>query len=299
MEFRLPVDSDNPVSQRFVRAFSMLDQIVQKPDEWFALVTEALPEVRSDWAKAAEAAAEEAFEREPPGRSAFLADVHERRLRDPRKFLRAAQSMGTGNRVIVDLRLPAPDPRTERFGGQRHFNLQDIENMRVDEAIGNMPRYAQEYEADIRAGRGPPRNVGDLVTGMYDPNYLGRLALDHTNAFRAQQRLPPITWSQALADIAAEHAGQMARGEMPFSHKDFDKRVARYPFPHVTAAENLAYNGGVSDTARVAVDGWIKSPGHRKNLMGAFNLCGIGVARSAGGPFFYTQLFARTYGALC
>lgn len=63
---------------------------------------------------------------------------------------------------------------------------------------------------------------------------------------------------------------------------------------------NLAYNGGVADTARVAVEGWIKSPGHRKNLLGAFDLCGIGVAQSSGGEFFFTQLFARSAGgALC
>ncbi|CAJ1460000.1 unnamed protein product [Effrenium voratum] len=43
---------------------------------------------------------------------------------------------------------------------------------------------------------------------------------------------------------------------------------------------NLAWNSGVADAARAAVEalwmGWIKSPGHRKNLLGAFDLCGLG-----------------------
>ena len=31
--------------------------------------------------------------------------------------------------------------------------------------------------------------------------------------------------------------------------------------------ENVAYNGGAEDPAKVAVDGWINSPGHRKNML--------------------------------
>merc|ERR1712151_391928 len=103
-------------------------------------------------------------------------------------------------------------------------------------------------------------------------------------------------WSQSLADIAEAHAQQMAKGQMPFSHEGFSDRVSRYPFPHMSAAENLAYNSGHSDPAGQAVHGWIHSPGHRKNLLGAFDLCGVGVARSSTGEFFFTQLFARTYG---
>eukprot|EP00812_Abedinium_dasypus_P015537 NODE_9170_length_351_cov_243.486486.p2 GENE.NODE_9170_length_351_cov_243.486486~~NODE_9170_length_351_cov_243.486486.p2 ORF type:complete len:62 (+),score=14.95 NODE_9170_length_351_cov_243.486486:3-188(+) len=56
--------------------------------------------------------------------------------------------------------------------------------------------------------------------------------------------------------------------------------------------ENLALNSGVASVAQTAVDGWIKSPGHEKNLRGRYNLCGIGTARSANGTFYLTQLFA-------
>lgn len=100
-------------------------------------------------------------------------------------------------------------------------------------------------------------------------------------------------------EIAEEHAKQMARGEMPFSHLDFDKRVARYPMVHMGAGENLAYNGGHADAAARAVQQWIDSPGHRRNLLGQWTLCGVGVAQTAGGQFYFTQLFARTPGGLC
>jgi uncharacterized protein YkwD len=43
--------------------------------------------------------------------------------------------------------------------------------------------------------------------------------------------------------------------------------------------------------AQQAVNGWIKSPGHRKNLVGHFNLCGIGVYKSNSGTVYLTQIF--------
>eukprot|EP00434_Breviolum_minutum_P020009 symbB.v1.2.017651.t1/scaffold1373.1/size231899/16 len=106
--------------------------------------------------------------------------------------------------------------------------------MRVEEAIGNMPLYAKEYEASLG---GPASTYGQLVSRSYDPNYLARRALDETNIFRGSQKIPPLKWCQGIADIAAEHARQMARGEMPFSHDGFEDRVRRYPLPHLSAAE--------------------------------------------------------------
>jgi uncharacterized protein YkwD len=90
----------------------------------------------------------------------------------------------------------------------------------------------------------------------------------------------------------------MATGAMPFSHLGFNERCAQIPFAYRSTAENLAWNEGVSDTAKVAVDGWIRSDGHRKNLLSATNVCGVGVARSNTGQFYYTQLFARDYGSM-
>lgn len=50
-------------------------------------------------------------------------------------------------------------------------------------------------------------------------------------------------------------------------------------------------NSGSQDIAKVAVDGWIESPGHRKNLLGKSIFCGIGVHQNAKGTWYLTQLF--------
>jgi len=338
LEFRLPVDSDNPKSKRFVCAYSLIDEVVRAPDEWLPMVLEALPEVQSEWARESDwatAACEDLAEpvTSADGNSAtsggpsraYIADLHERRARDPRAFAEAMRAAGKQpNKTFIDVRpvaatgeddgvrsgaqrlasaaassssrtTPGYRRLSERYPGRRDFNLSDIEAMRVEDAIAGTPQYAREYDL----AKGSANTVSGLVNRMYDPQYLGRKAVDDSNIFRGEQKMPPMRWSQALADIAAEHARQMARGEMPFSHKGFDDRVRRYPFPYMSAAENLAYNSGVADAAGQAVQGWIKSPGHRKNLLGAFDLCGVGVAQSSSGQFFFTQLLARTYGALC
>ncbi|CAE7535525.1 ylbC [Symbiodinium pilosum] len=302
LEWRLPVGSANPMSQRMERAFSLIDEVLRAPESWIPSVCSAMPEVKSSLGEVVG----EVSEWQPSEMAAstareLLAEVHARRARDPRGFQEAMRNAGRqANPSVYSLQMPASDanwrPLSERFPGKREFNLQDLENMRVEEAIGNMPLYAREYEASLEQAT----TYGQLVSRSYDPNYLGRRALDETNIFRGSQRMPPLKWCQGIADIAAEHARQMARGEMPFSHDGFSDRVRRYPIPHLSAAENLAYNSGMADAAGAAVQGWIKSPGHRKNLLGAFDLCGIGVAQSISGQFFFTQLFARSAGGpLC
>jgi uncharacterized protein YkwD len=142
--------------------------------------------------------------------------------------------------------------------------------MRIDEEIANTPSYAEEY---VRAKHSEPvHDISALVLRSYDPELLARKALDLTNRYRASKGLPPCQWHPGIARIAAEHASQMASGRATFSHDGFDARVRAFPIVHRAAAENLAYNKGVSTVAETAVDGWIKSPGHEKNLR-ALSIC--------------------------
>lgn len=223
----------------------------------------------------------------PRGRAPALADrrrrvaeLTEERLKDPRAFREAAQRRGAGNRAVGQALRPRQAAVPVAAPGRRaqHFTLADVEQMRIADEIASMPGYAAEYGA---AG------------GRYDPGLIARQAIDGTNAYRASKGLPPLGWNDGIAEIARRHAEQMARGAMPFSHDGFNQRVFAFPVLHRSAGENLALNKGVAEVAKTAVDGWIKSPGHEKNLRGSFNLCGIGVACSSDGTFYLTQLFAN------
>jgi len=99
-----------------------------------------------------------------------------------------------------------------------------------------------------------------------------------------------------LGDIGRGHSENMANGSAPFSHEGFNDRFPSFPFRFTDgAAENVAMNAGLEDVAKAAVDGWINSPGHRKNKLGNYIYSGIGVARNTRGQWYLTQLFARGF----
>ena len=85
----------------------------------------------------------------------------------------------------------------------------------------------------------------------------------------------------------------MLSGKSPFGHDGFRQRIDRINKemgPLHVAAENVA-SGPM--TAREVVDGWLNSPGHRRNIEGNFKLTGIGLATGSGGMIYFTQIFIR------
>ena len=96
-----------------------------------------------------------------------------------------------------------------------------------------------------------------------------------------------------MAAIGDEHSANMAQGRVAFGHDGFNNRFRRFPFRLTRrGAENVAMSNGLSDAGKVAVDGWIKSPGHRKNMVGSFSYMGIGAVQASNGAWYLTQLFA-------
>jgi uncharacterized protein YkwD len=87
----------------------------------------------------------------------------------------------------------------------------------------------------------------------------------------------------------------MAAKTVPFSHQGFEQRVRQIgqTIPYQRAAENVAVNQGYQDAAQVAVGGWRQSPAHHKNMVGDFDLTGVGVAVSSQGEYYFTQIFLK------
>jgi uncharacterized protein YkwD len=85
------------------------------------------------------------------------------------------------------------------------------------------------------------------------------VALD-LNAFRAEHRLPPLSYSATLASAAYEHARDLARRQR-LDHKGFKARMGS---TGSTAAENVSW--GCAD-ADCAIRQWARSGGHRRNML--------------------------------
>jgi uncharacterized protein YkwD len=134
----------------------------------------------------------------------------------------------------------------------------------------------------------------------------GQRILDAVNAVRAKGQTcgtqhfdpaPPLQWNAQLADAALEHSQDMARFRY-FNHTGSDGTVvgdralkAGYRWRRV--GENIAAGIRSPDEA---VAGWLQSPGHCANIMGAaFTDTGIAYAinpNNKTGTAYWTQVFA-------
>jgi hypothetical protein len=120
---------------------------------------------------------------------------------------------------------------------------------------------------------------------------LEKSVFNQINQYRAKKGLKQLNLSEKISHQARIHSQNMATGKVPFSHQGFEQRVMAIPLKYSSAAENVAYNTGYSSPANEAVSGWLKSPGHLKNLQGKYNLTGVGVATNDKGEVYLTQIF--------
>jgi uncharacterized protein YkwD len=114
------------------------------------------------------------------------------------------------------------------------------------------------------------------------------------NKYRQSKNLPPLVVDPVISAQAKAHSDKMARsGTM--SHDGFNERIdsVAQTIVHRSAAENVAYSMGYGQPELVAIQGWIESPGHQKNMVGRYDLTGIGVSKNAKGEYFFTQIFIR------
>jgi len=106
------------------------------------------------------------------------------------------------------------------------------------------------------------------------------------NADRTQRRLTPLRESSKLRSAAVAHSSDMVRNGY-FAHTGpggdtFVERIldARYTTRNQSwsLGENLAWGTGDLGTARGVQSAWMRSPGHRANILkAAYRELGIGV----------------------
>lgn len=143
-----------------------------------------------------------------------------------------------------------------------------------------------------------PNNVSPQTSSNSNSEYreLERTVFQLVNEYRQSQNLPPLQLEEPISQSARQHSRSMATGEVSFSHAGFDRRIEAIAesISYRGAAENIAYNQGYNNPAQQAVEGWINSPGHRKNMLGNYDLTGVGIAKNAEGEYYYTQIFIKT-----
>ncbi len=117
---------------------------------------------------------------------------------------------------------------------------------------------------------------------------------DYVNKYRQSHNLPPLVVDPAISAIAKAHSEQMARTSN-LSHDGFNDRTdsVSQTIVYRSAAENVGYNMGYAQPEAIVVHDWIASPGHQRNLIGHYDVTGIGVVKNDKGEYYFTQLFIR------
>lgn len=143
------------------------------------------------------------------------------------------------------------------------------------------------------------RHTSYSALSKADISSFERSCHEEINKIRREYGLKPLQEWRELANCARKHSQNMALGKCSFGHDGFEARAheMQRQAKLLSFAENVAYSHGYNDEdlVAVAIDGWMKSEGHRKNILGDFHEMGIGIAFTKEGKFYITQLFSKPY----
>jgi len=132
---------------------------------------------------------------------------------------------------------------------------------------------------------------------------VSRAIIDETNGFRRANGAGPTAPDAKLTATARDFAQYMARTDR-HSHeadgKEPAERAHDHGYAYCLVSENIAFQYssagfGAHDLANRLVDGWKRSPGHRKNMLDADATdTGVAVVQSARtGRYYAVQMFGR------
>jgi uncharacterized protein YkwD len=145
----------------------------------------------------------------------------------------------------------------------------------------------------VGVGAGAATAAGEPVRTISAANGLEQLVLAELNVVRRARGLRPLRRSPALSSAADQHSRAMGRFGF-FAHDSRDgsafwHRVKRFygsrGYGKWSVGENLLWSTPGLD-ARAAVRLWMKSPGHRRNILTArwreIGLSAVTVAQAPG-----------------
>lgn len=116
-----------------------------------------------------------------------------------------------------------------------------------------------------------------------------RAILKATNKQRVQHDLVRFKTQKCVQRYAVRQAKRMAAQDRMF-HQDLTPILLTCGLRK--AGENVAY--GYSDGKTLVNRGWMRSPGHRANILdGEFRVMGVGARRSDDGTWYAAQVFGR------
>ncbi len=165
-----------------------------------------------------------------------------------------------------------------------------ILNSELQAASGSSLRETKQFSDDVVLN--PNKNPVDIFA-------LERLVFDLINKKRLEFGLSPVVWSDDLERLAHAYSNNMATNNF-FSHQGLDGKKVNNRANAMgikkwrSLGENIAYNRGYDNPVESVVESWMKSPGHRENILNnRWEKSGVGIAVARDGTYYFTQIFLR------
>jgi len=143
------------------------------------------------------------------------------------------------------------------------------------------------------------QTAGESIKNPVDIFALEHLVFNLINKKRAEFGLSPVVWSEDLERLAHGYSTEMATNNF-FSHQGLDGKTVGNRADSMgikkwrALGENIAYNRGYDNPFESVVESWMKSPGHRENILnGRWQKSGVGIAVTPEGAYYFTQVFLR------
>ena len=167
-------------------------------------------------------------------------------------------------------------------------------------ALSPVSRLLESRAGDTTFGR--PRRIAAseaeaLPYSFYQATAIERTVFELTNRERLANGLLPLAWDNELCRLARQHSEDMS-GRGYFDHetpeglfpKDRARAAGLRGFRVI--AENIAYNKGYENPGAYAVQQWMRSSGHRANILyRSFQYSAIGSYVASDGSVYLTQVF--------
>jgi len=116
--------------------------------------------------------------------------------------------------------------------------------------------------------------------------------IDLTNFERKKESLEPLKPQPLLFASARKHSANMAKQDKldhTLDEKTMKDRIVAENYKYARIAENIAMG---QKTPKQVVEAWMKSEGHRKNILTPeLTEIGIGIEKNAKGQLYWTQNF--------
>ncbi|MBO0700591.1 MAG: CAP domain-containing protein [Zavarzinella sp.] len=165
--------------------------------------------------------------------------------------------------------------------------------------VAGFAQSAQHEDVEV-IETAPPRNPDEKKP---DLAAVTKAIVEQTNAFRKSEKRPEVAINAKLVDAArgfAEYMAKTGRYGHTADGSNPGERAAKEKYEYCIVLENIAYafrsEGFTSEElTKTFVEGWQKSPGHRKNMLDPdVTETGVAVARSEKtGHYFAVQMFGR------